>query len=71
MVPHRGDGGWGSPGNFRRVDDSLGFLNIILGGFGVVSDFYVIAIPTVIVSRLHLPVHKKIAVACAFLIGFA
>jgi hypothetical protein len=70
MVPYHGDGSWGSPGNFRRLNDGLGFLNITLGGFGVVTDTYVIAIPTVIVWRLHLPPHKKIGVACVFLIGF-
>ncbi|KAJ0417614.1 hypothetical protein BJY00DRAFT_325448 [Aspergillus carlsbadensis] len=68
-VPHRGDGGWGSLANVQRVGQSSGRLNLALIVFSVVSDLYVIAIPTVIVLRLRLPLRKKMVVACVFLIS--
>ncbi|KAL5332697.1 hypothetical protein BJX70DRAFT_383319 [Aspergillus crustosus] len=70
MVPRRGDGGWGSRANLRRMGDSSRIIDFTQGMFSVVSDFYVIAIPTAIIFRLNMAMRKKVGVACIFLIGF-
>ncbi|KAL4935585.1 hypothetical protein BDV06DRAFT_234187 [Aspergillus oleicola] len=70
MVPHRGDGGWGSTANLRRMGNASRIIDFTQGVFSVVSDFYVLAIPTVIVYRLNMVTKRKLGVACIFLIGF-
>ncbi|KAL4973066.1 hypothetical protein BDW66DRAFT_154148 [Aspergillus desertorum] len=70
MVPHRGDGGWGSRANLQRMGDASRIIDFTQGVFSVVSDFYVIAIPTVIVFGLSMAKKRKLGVACIFLIGF-
>ncbi|GLA17281.1 hypothetical protein AnigIFM62618_004416 [Aspergillus niger] len=70
MVPHRGDGGWGSMANVKRMGVASRQLDFTQGIFSVLSDFYVLTIPTGIVSRLNMKTQKKIGVACIFLFGF-
>ncbi|KAI2885684.1 hypothetical protein CBS11852_8242 [Aspergillus niger] len=70
MVPHRGDGGWGSTANTERMNVASRQLDFTQGIFSVVSDFYVITIPTGIIYRLNMKTQKKIGVACIFLFGF-
>ncbi|KAL2819495.1 hypothetical protein BJX63DRAFT_439029 [Aspergillus granulosus] len=70
MVPRRGDGGWGSPANLRRMGNSSRIIDFTQGVFSVVSDFYVLVIPTAIVFRLQMAKNRKIGVACIFLVGF-
>ncbi|KAL3469475.1 hypothetical protein BJX99DRAFT_265145 [Aspergillus californicus] len=71
MIPRPGDGDWGSQPYLLRIAKCSGPINLTQGVFSVVSDFYVIAVPTVIVFRLQLPTHKKTGIACIFLISFA
>ncbi|RAK79669.1 uncharacterized protein BO72DRAFT_424468 [Aspergillus fijiensis CBS 313.89] len=70
MVPHRGDGGWGSTANTSRMNVASRQLDFTQGIFSVVSDFYVMTIPTGIIFRLNMKNKKKLGVACIFLIGF-
>ena len=70
MVPHRGDGGWGSLANVKRMGVASRQLDFTQGIFSVLSDFYGLTIPTGIVSRLNMKTQKKIGVACIFLFGF-
>ncbi|GKZ16514.1 hypothetical protein AbraIFM66951_000253 [Aspergillus brasiliensis] len=70
MVPHRGDGGWGSTANVKRMGVASRQLDFTQGLFSVFSDFYVLTIPTGIVFRLNMKTQKKIGVACIFLFGF-
>ncbi|RAH66287.1 uncharacterized protein BO66DRAFT_431454 [Aspergillus aculeatinus CBS 121060] len=70
MVPHRGDGGWGSTANTSRMNVASRQLDFTQGIFSVVSDFYVMIIPTGIIFRLNMKNKKKLGVACIFLIGF-
>ncbi|KAL4974462.1 hypothetical protein BDW66DRAFT_152874 [Aspergillus desertorum] len=70
MVSHRGDGGWGSRAHLQRMGDASRVIDFTQGVFSVVPDFYVIAIPTVIVFRLNLAKKRKLGVACIFLVGF-
>ncbi|KAI9375066.1 hypothetical protein BJX61DRAFT_540213 [Aspergillus egyptiacus] len=69
LLPRPGDGGWASWPSLLRQEKYAGEINFSQGVFSTVSDFYVVAIPMAIVSRLHLPMHKKIGLGCIFLIN--
>lgn len=70
MLPHNGDGGWGSTAELERMGVPSRILDFSQGVFSLVSDFYVIIMPTTIIYNLNMPNHKKIGVGCIFLIGF-
>ncbi|RAL07030.1 uncharacterized protein BO97DRAFT_438736 [Aspergillus homomorphus CBS 101889] len=70
MVPRRGDGGWGSTANTSRMNIASRQLDFTQGIFSVVSDFYVMTIPTGIIFRLNMKKQRRLGVACIFLIGF-
>ena len=69
MLPHRGDGGWGSAAELARMGNPSRVIDFTQGVFSVVSDFYVITIPIIIVLRLNMPKNRKIGVGCIFLVG--
>ncbi|KAI0470240.1 hypothetical protein F4859DRAFT_522738 [Xylaria cf. heliscus] len=69
FVPHDGDGGWGSPKNNARSGGPSRIINVIVGLGSALSDYYVLVIPISIVLSLHLPLKRKIGVACIFLLG--
>ncbi|KAI0599682.1 hypothetical protein F4775DRAFT_549401 [Biscogniauxia sp. FL1348] len=58
----------------QNPTDALGgytlLSSMIQSVFGIVTDFYVLAIPLTMISRLHLPPSKKLGVAGIFLAGF-
>lgn len=45
-------------------------LSIVLGGVNVLSDFYIFCIPISAVSRLQMPLRRKIGVMTVFFTGF-
>ncbi|KAI0146916.1 hypothetical protein GGR57DRAFT_506356 [Xylariaceae sp. FL1272] len=69
FAPHTGDGGWGSPKNNKRSGYPARVINFAQGIVGVVSDFYVLGIPIVLVLKLYLPLRKRIGVSCIFITG--
>ena len=45
-------------------------LSVVLGGVNILSDFYILCIPISAVSRLQMPLRKKIGVMTVFSTGF-
>ncbi|KAI1822657.1 hypothetical protein F4861DRAFT_375428 [Xylaria intraflava] len=69
FVPRPGDGGWGSPKANARSLYPSGITTFIQGVGGIISDFYVLAIPVFMVLKLNLPIRRRIGVSCIFLTG--
>ncbi|KAI1152776.1 hypothetical protein F4825DRAFT_450196 [Nemania diffusa] len=69
LLPHEGDGGWGSPANTRREGDPSRIIDFTQGIFSAVSDYYVLTIPIFVVAQLQSPLSRKIGVSCIFLTG--
>ncbi|RWA06921.1 hypothetical protein EKO27_g8182 [Xylaria grammica] len=63
LLPHIGDGGWGSPANTRREGDPSRIIDFTQGVFSAVSDYYVLAIPISVVAQLQSPLKRKIGVS--------
>lgn len=45
-------------------------MAFIVGGFGVISDFYILGLPISMILRLQLPRKEKIGVCALFMTGF-
>ncbi|RYP56099.1 hypothetical protein DL771_012162 [Monosporascus sp. 5C6A] len=69
VIPRPGDGGWGSREANTRAARPSGQLLAAVGVGGTVTDFYVLLIPLYFVSKIILPLNKKIGVGCLFLTG--
>ncbi|KAK8043338.1 hypothetical protein PG993_005768 [Apiospora rasikravindrae] len=69
MLPRPGDGGWGSIANQQRMGIPSRIIDLTQGFFSAFSDIYVLVIPIVVVSGLHLPLKKKVGVTGIFLTG--
>lgn len=53
--------------------DPTGYIqinNILMGAFGVFSDFYLLIIPIPAILKLHMPIKRKLGVLIIFLAGF-
>ena len=48
-------------------DKQLGYVTTV---FNVLSDFYLLIIPIIIVSKLQMPTQRKIGVISLFMLGF-
>ncbi|KAG8425927.1 hypothetical protein J3459_008621 [Metarhizium acridum] len=68
-VPRSGDKGWTDPGYFMRVAHDTPIISVVLGVLGIVTDFYVIAIPLTAISSLNLSTKKKLGVSALFITG--
>lgn len=42
----------------------------VIGSFGVISDFYILSLPIVLILRMQMPRKKKVGVCALFMIGF-
>lgn len=68
-VPGPNHKGWEDPAFFVHVGENTPYVSVALGALGVVSDFYVIAIPFIAISGLKLSSAKKIGVSALFATG--
>ncbi|KAI0399832.1 hypothetical protein F4802DRAFT_587864 [Xylaria palmicola] len=69
LVPHEGDGDWGSPANRQRAGGPARIIDFVQGVFSAVTDYYVLSIPIFEVTRLQSPLRRKIGITCIFLTG--
>ncbi|KAI1385116.1 uncharacterized protein F4822DRAFT_383489 [Hypoxylon trugodes] len=69
LIPHKGDGGWGSDANRQREGVPSRVIDFTSGVFSAFSDLYVLTIPTFVIAGLNLQPKKKIGIACIFLTG--
>jgi hypothetical protein len=69
IIPRPGDGGWGSMEANMRAAKPAGQLLAAVGVGGTLTDFYVLLVPLYFVSKISMPLDKKIGVGCIFLTG--
>lgn len=69
-VPHAGEGGWISPELALRMGQSTPKIILGLGVLGTFTDFYIIAIPLMAISTLHMSFARKIGLLALFATGF-
>lgn len=68
-VPGPDDGNWNDPVFFAKVGRRTPTPSVALAVVGIVSDFYVIAIPLTVVSRLNLSFAKRLGLSALFATG--
>lgn len=69
-VPHAGEGGWLSRELSLRMGQLTPKIILGLGALGAFTDFYIIAIPLMAISTLHMSLAKKVGVLALFATGF-
>lgn len=69
-VPHAGEEGWVSRELALRMGQSTPKIILGLGALGTFTDFYIIAIPLMALSTLHMSLARKIGVLALFATGF-
>lgn len=69
IIPRPGEGGWGSVRSNARANYHSRRLILAQGVIGVVTDFYILAIPLYMVPQLKLPFTKKLGIAGTFMTG--
>lgn len=68
-VPNHGDAGWTDVSFYMRVANYTPTVSVVFGVLGIVTDFYVIAIPLTAISSLNLSTKKKLGVSALFVTG--
>ncbi|KAI5861021.1 hypothetical protein GGS23DRAFT_578385 [Durotheca rogersii] len=69
-LPRSSDGGWVSTSYNERCGVNYLNLNAAAGLISALTDFYVLAIPIIVVRKLNLTPKKRIGVTGIFLTGF-
>lgn len=46
------------------------YTDYMIGSFGVISDFYILSLPIVLILRMQMPRKKKVGICALFMIGF-
>jgi hypothetical protein len=68
-VPHSGEGGWGNPKYFLRVERDTPPISIGLGAVGTFTDFFTLLIPLLAIMDLNMSTKKKLGVSALFATG--
>ena len=54
---------------FAKCSNKLNVLDIVISTINIISDFYILILPLVVISRLQMPLNRKLGVSAVFATG--